>query len=191
MPHKNPEENRTYLRWFRQQRRAAGLCTCKERRKLAPGRLKCTECNERTLRMDKIRADERRRRKVCAYCGKPTKPGLMCCSSCLGKSRDRWKQLKTDVLAAYGGPKCVCCGEIEPTFLCIDHIDGGGHKHRKEVGGGPGMYHWLKKHNYPPGFQVLCCNCNHGKHVNGICPHQQKKLQRKQGGKIKRTLRED
>jgi hypothetical protein len=42
--------------------------------------------------------------------------------------------------------------------LSIDHINGGGNKHLKEIGQGK-LYSWLKKHNYPPGYQVLCMSC--------------------------------
>lgn len=68
------------------------------------------------------------------------------------------------------GTKCVCCGETEPKFLCIDHINGGGAKHVREIGGN--FYHWLKKSGYPEGFQVLCHNCNMAKGFYGSCPHQ-------------------
>src|SRR6266852_8334175 len=45
-----------------------------------------------------------------------------------------WREkLRKRVLAAYGG-KCVCCGETEDSFLSIDHIDGDGNKHRRELG---------------------------------------------------------
>ena len=37
-------------------------------------------------------------------------------------------------------------------------------------------YKWLRKNGFPPGFQVLCMNCQHGKRMcRGICPHQQGK----------------
>lgn len=79
-------------------------------------------------------------------------------------------------LAAYGGeqPKCACCGENEVKFLCIDHINGGGGKHRKEIKGkGLTTYIWLKKNGYPNGFQVLCHNCNMAKGFYGLCPHKE------------------
>lgn len=69
------------------------------------------------------------------------------------------------------GHRCVCCGETTPAFLEIDHINGSGNKHRREVGCA-NMYVWLIKHNYPKGFQVLCSNCNKAKGVYGVCPHQ-------------------
>lgn len=76
-------------------------------------------------------------------------------------------------------------------FLTIDHINGDGAAHRKAIygfkqdgtvrsgrgagGGGYRMYKWLRVSGYPVGFQVLCFNCNVGRHINGgICPHEEK-----------------
>ena len=81
------------------------------------------------------------------------------------------------VLNQYGGnpPKCACCGEKEYKFLSIDHINGGGNKHRKEMGlkdgKGGSIYCWLIQNNFPKGFQVLCHNCNMAKGFYGKCPH--------------------
>lgn len=82
-------------------------------------------------------------------------------------------KLRDEVFAAYGN-KCACCSETEPAFLSIDHINGGGNKHRKEIGWGM-LYRWLKNNEYPSGFQILCFNCNMAKCFSGICPHQSKK----------------
>jgi hypothetical protein len=31
----------------------------------------------------------------------------------------------------------------------------------------------LKKRGYPPGYRVLCFNCNRGRYLNGgVCPHE-------------------
>jgi hypothetical protein len=82
----------------------------------------------------------------------------------------RWK-LKIDTIKHYGG-KCECCNEKEILFLTIDHINGGGNKHRKEIGSGFQIYRWLKQQKYPKDFRVLCFNCNCGRQLNnGICPH--------------------
>jgi hypothetical protein len=84
-------------------------------------------------------------------------------------------RIKNAVYAAYGGYRCACCGETEPSFLAIDHVDNDGYAHRKKIGfrGGIGIYLWIVKNQFPPGFQVLCYNCNQGKRINGgICPHQ-------------------
>jgi len=73
------------------------------------------------------------------------------------------------VINHYGG-KCVCCGETNLVFLTIDHINNNGSTHRKEIGSN--LARWIIKNQYPIGFQVLCWNCNLGKHLNnGICPH--------------------
>jgi len=55
--------------------------------------------------------------------------------------------------------------------LSIDHIHGGGGKHKKVAGSGSRLYSWLKKNKFPEGFQVLCMNCQFIKknveHENG------------------------
>jgi hypothetical protein len=72
------------------------------------------------------------------------------------------------VINNYGG-KCVCCGFDKIDALTIDHIDGGGNKHRREIGGTNGLYKWLVQNNFPNGFQVLCANCNLVKSIRGVC----------------------
>lgn len=68
-------------------------------------------------------------------------------------------------------PSCACCGEETLAFLTFEHVDGGGTQHRRRTGGG-GFISWLRTNGYPPGFEVLCMNCNHGRRVNGgRCPH--------------------
>ncbi len=89
----------------------------------------------------------------------------------------RRKNLKIQMAAleAYGGKnlKCACCGEREIKFFGIDHVNGGGNKHRKELRSrGAAMYHELKRLGYPKGFQVLCHNCNLAKGFYGKCPHK-------------------
>lgn len=83
-------------------------------------------------------------------------------------------EFRLTILNMYGG-RCACCGITEPKFLAIDHINGGGNKHRKTLGskGGASFYSWLKRNNYPTGFQVLCHNCNMAKGFYGQCPHQE------------------
>lgn len=129
----------------------------------------------------KLLRESRKLNGLCISCGKaPPVAGRVACERCRGVIsrgvKKRYRELKAEVFSAYGGYVCRCCGETEPLFLCIDHMDGGGEKHRKEVGAiGRMFYHWLKKNNFPDGFQVLCNNCNMGKHLNGgVCPHETK-----------------
>ena len=86
------------------------------------------------------------------------------------------KRLKIRCFQYYGGayPKCACCGENTPEFLSLDHINGGGNSHRKkEKIVGNGIYRWLRKNNFPKGFQILCFNCNLAKGFYGKCSHQE------------------
>jgi len=92
------------------------------------------------------------------------------------------RRLKQDALDAYGG-NCECCGEDKYEFMAIDHINGGGKKHRdnNKIGGGQQFYRWLKNNNYPAGFRVLCHNCNMAHGLYGYCPH---KTESKYGKKL-------
>ena len=82
-------------------------------------------------------------------------------------------------------PCCRCCGEnFHIELLAIDHIAG-----RKQMDSEPelvklgyssskrshSLLNWIKKNNFPKGFQVLCHNCNYAKGMKGNknkCPHQ-------------------
>lgn len=81
-----------------------------------------------------------------------------------------------DRVFSYYGRKCKCCGEAEIKFLTIDHIKGGGRKHREALGikDGFSIYSWLVKNNFPKGFRILCMNCNFASRF-GRCPHKLKK----------------
>lgn len=88
---------------------------------------------------------------------------------------NRRKKYTADALAAYGGnpPRCACCGETNPLFLTLDHIDGCTQSERKVERSGWMLCMRLEKLGYPSGYQVLCFNCNLGRERNGgICPHK-------------------
>ena len=91
----------------------------------------------------------------------------------------RRKQFREAVFAFYGGYVCACCGLSDPAFMTLDHIHNDGAAFRRQHfgkqgrGGGVLTYQWLVQHGFPPGYQVLCANCQFGKRMNhGICPHQ-------------------
>jgi len=87
--------------------------------------------------------------------------------------KERTRKAKKRVMKEYGG-ECVCCGEKSIEFLTIDHIDGSGANHRREISGllGKGFYLWLEKNNYPKdNFRILCMNCNFSVGHYGYCPH--------------------
>jgi hypothetical protein len=47
----------------------------------------------------------------------------------------RYDRNKVLVFAAYGGFKCACCGETEPTMLTIDHKNEDGAAFRRKIRG--------------------------------------------------------
>ena len=102
---------------------------------------------------------------------------------------EKWKielkknfdSLKWQVLIHYSPkgstePKCSCpnCPEILPFFMSLDHINGGGSKHRKITGTGRTYYKWFVNNNYPEGYRTLCHNCNHAREYmpDKKCPHE-------------------
>jgi hypothetical protein len=86
--------------------------------------------------------------------------------------------LTKETFDAYGG-HCVCCGETNYTFLTIDHVNGNGTQHRKELFGdrkaGIHMYRWLRTQGFPQDdYRLMCFNCNLGRQRNGgACPHSE------------------
>lgn len=129
--------------------------------------------------------------RVCLTCGTPFvakgKHHAYCSRKCVQKvCNDRFRlvrpdyhrqktiELRRSVFAIYGS-SCVCCGESRQQFLAIDHIGGGGNRHRKELqanGQSAHMHRWLKKSGFPGGFRTLCHNCNVAIGIHGKCPHQ-------------------
>ena len=75
--------------------------------------------------------------------------------------RKRYEKARMECLNHYsqGRFECKQCGYNDVRALSIDHIDGSGHKYRKEHGGGKISF-WLRRNNFPEGFQILCHNCN-------------------------------
>jgi hypothetical protein len=97
--------------------------------------------------------------------------------ACCAKARRRIKEIKDLVFEAYGGYICNCpsCPVSDPRFLTIDHINGCTKEQRKLEGLGSRFYRYLHTNGFPPGYQVLCFNCNLGRAKNqGICPHSER-----------------
>ena len=98
---------------------------------------------------------------------------------------DRIRQIKLNiktriiVICHYSNnnPKCVCCGDKKINNLVLDHINGGGNKHRRESGKNWGIafYRLLIKNDFPPEYQVLCWYCNLRKGPKKLCPCKEEK----------------
>lgn len=79
------------------------------------------------------------------------------------RQRDENARVKLSVLSAYsvdGKIQCLGCGISDTDVLCLDHINNNGVEDRRTIGQGTILYHWLEKHSFPKGYQVLCFNCN-------------------------------
>jgi len=153
------------------------------------GKTVCHICSQRAADITKKRRAAFNADGICISCGLHVQePNRKLCLICLIKARNVAKAssraLKLAALNAYGGPICACppCGTKCWSMLQIDHIKNNGAAHRREIGRGsrhePGtggsttMYRWLRDNDYPPGFQVLCSNCNLSKYLSGgQCEH--------------------
>ena len=118
---------------------------------------------------------------MCANCGgHPPIDGVLHCRDCQRATKSSATKLHArfkQVIFTYYGGRCNCCAESEPAFLSVDHINNDGNIQRKQdKTGGSNFYRNLAKSiiagTSPNDLQLLCRNCNWGKHVNGgICPH--------------------
>ncbi len=107
-------------------------------------------------------------------------------------NRARYRDRRLNCIEHYGN-KCECCGENNIEFLAIDHINGGGLHHRKEIASkNMNIFEWLIKNNYPHGFRVLCHNCNSSHGHYGYCPHQidRGEITREQANEVIEQLRQ-
>lgn len=185
---------------WRDRKKQAGLCPHCGNNPSIDGK-RCSDCQIKVIESNRGRFQRRYDNGLCGECGKnPYKPDRKSCAPCLQKRSNKYAacgdnakekrrnqaaairhERKVRVLQRYGG-RCVCCGEVEPIFLSLDHIDGGGNEHRRQIGNNPDsrcgssstqFYKWVEKNGYPDILQVLCHNCNMGKHLNGgVCPHK-------------------
>lgn len=166
-----------YMRVYSKARRARlkklGKCECGGDSE--PGKTKCSTCLKHLRERNLLRKKRFARNGRCR-CGKLFLPGKRSCRSCAASQRKRLRALnvgiRNEARKRYGSA-CRCCGEENRAFLTIDHINNDGASHRREVGVGMSFLLWLRKNNFPKGFQTLCFNCNIGRHLNsGICPHR-------------------
>lgn len=143
----------------------------------------CRTCGSTASRKHR---NNRVSQRICYRCPTPLPlswPHQLCEShhkEALATSKVIAQRTKDAAFNSYGGYRCACCGIVDEVFLTLDHVNGGGNKHRNEIspdvkrwggGGGCKLYRWLKKNKYPRGFQVLCFNCNFAKWRLGKCPH--------------------
>jgi len=184
--------------WRKRQTKSGNCPQCGNKNDNKDLSKRCSKCTAKARLDNQVRRNSRYSNGLCTNCGKrPYEKDKKRCAECCAKNREWYKQSgyreknrirdkqrrhnrRRKVVDHYGG-KCACCGESKILFLSIDHINEDGAKHRAEIMGSPDggrrigstiFYKWLEKNNFPEGFQVLCHNCNMGKHLNGgTCPH--------------------
>jgi hypothetical protein len=137
--------------------------------------IQCRECNRERTREKKARhlAEEK-----CTDCGLPigSSPSRWRCNNCrIRPTHGTWgsRNIRQQVFRAYAGdaPCCACCGQSAVEFLTLDHVNGGGRAHRR-LTSNQGVYHRLRRNGFPPGFRILCFNCNMARGFYGRCPHE-------------------
>ena len=149
---------------------------------------------EREKKYQRERRAAFKARGICIRCRtNKTVTGSSNCKLCNTKGMDYWRKhrerflplrkikhqvLRLEVFTAYGGAFCACCKESHLEFLSVNHLNGDGATHRKAMGwkdgtggGGGNIYGWLKTRKFPPGFNILCMNCNFALGHSGYCPH--------------------
>ena len=150
------EERKRDAREFQARRRkrlnAEGLCGRCGGARDVPSRKECSRCRKKLARLYRDR-----------YQGKR-----------IASHRVAQQALKREVFSKYGGAHCACCPESHMEFLSVDHIDGNGAAHRRAAFGhnSGNLYQLLKREGYPPGYRVLCMNCNWSRGRYGYCPHE-------------------
>ena len=134
----------------------------------------CNCCRQKAKQGEISRRAKRKLSGKCLRCGgQKVDREISNCIKCRSKralqNKAQKKAIQEAVLNAYGRA-CSCCGEAEPLFLQLDHVNDNGADHRRKVG--TRMWRWAKDNKFPDSLQLLCCNCNQGKRLNGgICPH--------------------
>ena len=76
------------------------------------------------------------------------------------RGRQWRRELRLEAVAAYGG-ECVCCGEDYEPYLEFDHINNDGKQERAQRTSTLELF--LKRNDWPEGFQLLCANCHRAK----------------------------
>lgn len=93
------------------------------------------------------------------------------CRSCTSNRHKIWYNEQRDKVLDMYGRVCVCCGETNVWFLTIEHKNGDGALEKKISN--RSNYLKLLKEEKREDLEILCFNCNCGKHrLAGECPHK-------------------
>jgi hypothetical protein len=124
--------------------------------------------------------------RICSVCLKaPAREGLKTCLACMEVARKgalRYRRNTQKQLRNFYGNSCECCGETEPKFLNLDHINNDGSIQRRKFPNEHSYYAYLvrqiKKGAPILDIRTLCSNCNMGRARNGgACPHNKHSIE--------------
>lgn len=161
-----------YSKNKRLERITRGLCPTCGNNPPKEGRKSCATC----LQDQKDKYQRYKEMGLCSRCVINKAGSGKLCESCLLMTKHKRDEFKKVAFEAYGN-RCQCCGETEPVFLSIDHVNNDGAEYRRNKAhprGGALLCGWLIKQGFPKDFQLLCHNCQWGKRMFGVCPHQTK-----------------
>jgi len=80
-------------------------------------------------------------------------------------------RLRARILDSLGGV-CACCGEQARRVLTVDHVQGGGTRHRRELRDPRAYYRSIISEGVPADrYRLLCLNCHESVNERGRCHH--------------------
>jgi hypothetical protein len=164
---RTPELKKEKNQARRLARIAAGLCSRCGKGTPPDGRRTCDSCktyakNFASKEWKTEAGKEKRRKRQREW--QASNPEVL-----RARSKAAYHRARNLVFEHYGW-KCACCGETEPGFLTIDHINNDGGQDRKA-----NFYNRIVRKGYPEDLQTLCYNCNISKAHYGQCPHIMRK----------------
>ena len=146
------------------------------------GKRLCRRCLDRANRKRKERISS----GLCNNCNRPAVEGCQACEPCRQRRHEYAKANRLTIMAHrryreivlnYYGKRCACCGETNPVFLTIDHINGRQNApERKQTGYNVStrIARAIIMGKPRTDIRILCFNCNCGRQRNGgVCPHQE------------------
>lgn len=163
------QARRTRLRHARLE---GGLCRDCGQAPFIEGHVVCGACSIKRRNGDCARRGNWVRLGLCIACRRPAPEGKKRCSDCVAKSvqvcRENRRTAKEFIFARYGG-RCAVCAESALRVLTLDHINGDGAAHRRELRRKRKgtiqpyyeIYLLLKKGKQIDwDIQILCFNCH-------------------------------
>lgn len=140
-----------------------------------PSRRHCGPCLKDRGREQREQVARCKAEGLCYSCKVPS-GGKSECDRCRERSKGYRRALKIETMNAYGGCRCVCCGESRIEFLTLEHPNGDGARHRRALGNPKSIqfYRILREMGFPqdPPMVVNCYNCNFSRGAFGVCPHE-------------------